>query len=116
MIYFFDLLLKNNKQIIVSIGDDPKQFVKLIDHAKRNYVAGIIADIGKPDEEARKAIIKTKANKKNIRLTKKVLHFLAQATEHCDIRKLEGLLNIILVRTIQNYSHKLIRNIVKYDF
>ena len=95
--YFFDLLLKNNKQLIVSLGDEPKCFVKLIDHARRNYIGMIMADIGKPDEESRKIIIKAKANKKNIHLTKKVIQFLAQATKHCDIRKLDGLLNTILI-------------------
>ena|SRR3989344_1120566 len=116
IIHFFDLLLKNNKQIIASLGDEPKSFIKLTDHARRNYEAGIIAGVGKPDEEARKAIIKAKADKKNIHLTKKVLNFLVQATGQCDIRKLEGILNVILVRTTQDYSHKILRHIIKYDF
>lgn len=113
---FFDLLLKNNKQLIVSLGDELKHFIKLIGHARHNYVAGIIAGIGKPDEESRKAIIKARADKKNIRLTRKVLNFLVQTTEHCDIRKLEGILNTILVRTTQDYSHKILSSIIKYDF
>lgn len=116
VVYFFDLLLKNNKQIIVSLGDNPKHYKKLIKYAKRNYEAGLIVDIGKPDEKDRKALIKAKANKKNISLTKKALNFLVQATEHCDIRKLEGILNAILVRTTQDYSHKILSSIIKYDF
>lgn len=106
MTHFFNLLLKNKKQIIVSLGDNPKHYKKLIKYAKRNYEAGLIVDIGKPDEEARKTIIKAKADKKNIHLTKKVLDFLVQVSEQCDIRKLEGILNTILVRTMQDYSHK----------
>lgn len=105
IVLFFDLLLKNNKQIIASLGDEPKSFIKLTDYAMRNYEAGIIAGVGKPDEESRKAIIKAKADKKNIHLTKKVLHFLAQATEHCDVRKLDGILNVILVRTTQGLKN-----------
>ena len=95
VVLFFDFLLRNNKQIIASLGDEIKCFVKLVDHTKRNYESGIIVDIGSPDEESRIAIIKAMADKKNIRLTKKVLNFLIRVTEYCDIGGFEGMLNNI---------------------
>lgn len=62
VVNFLDVILKNNKQIIVSLGSDTDRYVKLIDHARCNYANGIITDIGNPNKETLKAIIKAMSN------------------------------------------------------
>ena len=80
----FNELHANNKQIILSADQPPKDIPVLEDRLKSRFSQGLIVDISKPDFETRLAILKKKAEDKNIKIDS-------------NIRELEGALNKLVV-------------------
>jgi len=85
----FNTLYEERKQIILSSDRPPKDIQTLEDRLKTRFEWGLIADIQPPDLELRIAIIKKKAEQKNIELPSDVLLFLAENLRS-NIRQIEG--------------------------
>ncbi len=87
---FFD----KDQQVIVASDRMPKDIKGLEDRIRTRLEWGLIADIQMPDIETRVAILKYKAERKNIVLSNEVTGHVARLSKR-SIRELEGNLNKI---------------------
>lgn len=85
----FNTLKDANKQIIISSDRPPGEIETLEDRLKSRFNQGLSADIQPPDLETRMAIIRKKAESKNIELSHDVINLLATNIA-TNIRELEG--------------------------
>ena len=92
----FNHLHENGKQIILSADKPPKDIPVLEARLKSRFNQGIIADIGQPNFETRLAILKQKAEEKNIIIDDSILSLIAEKI-NTNIRDLEGVLNKVVV-------------------
>lgn len=86
--HFFDI----NQQVIVASDRMPKDIKGLEDRIRTRLEWGLIADIQMPDIETRVAILKYKAEKKNLRIPTDVVTYIGRISKR-SIRELEGNLN-----------------------
>jgi len=117
--HIFNFLYENNKQIILSSDCPPKSIHSLTERLRSRFEGGMIADISAPDFETRVAILKSKAQNKNIEIKEEIYQYIASVIQK-NIRELEGALNkIIIFQKINNQEpdleivKKLLKNIVK---
>jgi chromosomal replication initiator protein len=92
--HIFNTLYEDNKQIVCSSDRPPKSIPDLEERLRSRFEGGMMTDITEPEYEARVAILKTKAQLKNIDLSQDVLEYIA-ANIKSNIRELEGSLNIL---------------------
>jgi chromosomal replication initiator protein len=92
----FNVLYENNKQIILSSDRPPKAINSLAERLRSRFEGGMIADISNPDFETRMAILKTKAQEKNIELPEDVYQYIASVIQK-NIRELEGVINRLIM-------------------
>ena len=89
----FNDLHSQGKQIVLSADKAPKNIPVLEDRLKSRFNQGVIVDIGQPDFETRLAILKVKAEEKNIIIEDNILSLIADT----NIMDLEGVLNKVVV-------------------
>ena len=99
----FNHLYEKNKQIILSSDRPPKAISSLTERLRSRFEGGMITDISYPDLETRMAILKQKAQEKNITLPDEVIALVATKIQK-NIRELEGALNRLLVHYRVNSS------------
>lgn len=85
---------EKDQQVIVASDRMPKDIKSLEDRIRTRLEWGLIADIQMPDIETRVAILKYKAERKNILLPNEVVGHVARISKR-SIRELEGNLNKI---------------------
>ncbi|MBX3020482.1 MAG: chromosomal replication initiator protein DnaA [Bdellovibrionales bacterium] len=85
---------EKDQQVIVASDRMPKDIKSLEDRIRTRLEWGLIADIQMPDIETRVAILKYKAERKNIMLQNEVIGHVARISKR-SIRELEGNLNKI---------------------
>jgi chromosomal replication initiator protein len=83
---------EKDQQVIVASDRMPKDIKGLEDRIRTRLEWGLIADIQMPDIETRVAILKYKAERKNIMLPNEVVSYVARISKR-SIRELEGNLN-----------------------
>ena len=113
--HIFNTLYQKNKQIILSSDRPPNSIPALEKRLKSRFGGGMIADIGFPDLETRIAILRVKAEEKELNLNKEICEFLA-ANIQTSIRDLEGAINrMILYQKVRNETLNLdkIKSLVK---
>ncbi len=91
----FNDLYEKNKQIILSSDRPPKSIRALTERLRSRFEGGMIADINFPDLETRLAILKTKAQEKEVKIPDEVCEFIAENIQK-NIRELEGALNKLI--------------------
>ncbi|MFC1656386.1 chromosomal replication initiator protein DnaA [Patescibacteria group bacterium] len=91
----FNYLHQLNKQIVLSSDRPPKAIATLEDRLKSRFEWGVIADIGVPDFETRKAILESKSLEKNLTLEPETIEYIALNIQ-TNIRELEGALNRLM--------------------
>ncbi len=91
----FNELHQNGKQVVLTSDRPPKAIPKLEDRLRSRFEWGMIADVSSPDLETRTAILQSKCQEKNFRLSEDLLNDVA-ATIQSNIRELEGALNKII--------------------
>ena len=100
--HIFNDLYQYNKQIVVSSDRAPKCIPALAERLRSRFEGGMIVDIGFPEFETRVAILKNKAQEKNIDFPDEIYHLVAEKITR-NIRELEGALNrLILHQKIEN--------------
>lgn len=92
----FNDLHSQGKQIVLSADKAPKNIPVLEDRLKSRFNQGVIVDIGQPDFETRLAILKVKAEEKNIIIEDNILSLIADKID-TNIRDLKGVLNKVVV-------------------
>ncbi len=98
LFHLFNALHENNKQLIFSSDKHPNHIPNLENRIQSRFKAGMIVDIAAPDQESRTVILRTKALQQNLNLSDEVVEYVAQNMPS-NIRELEGILNIIAIRT-----------------
>ena len=91
----FNDLYEKNKQIILSSDRPPKSIRALTERLRSRFEGGMIADINFPDLETRLAILKNKAQEKEVKIPDKVCEYIAENIQK-NIRELEGALNKLI--------------------
>ena len=91
----FNTLHESGSQIILSSDKPPKEIPFLEERLKSRFEWGLIADISSPDFETRVAILRKKAELKNIIIDTEILYDIATKIDS-NIRELEGVLNKIV--------------------
>lgn len=88
----FNHLHAAGKQIVISSDRPPKALATLEERLRSRFEGGIQTDIQTPDFETRVAILQSKAQRQNLRVTYDVLMLLAERVDS-NVRELEGALN-----------------------
>lgn len=101
--HIFNLLYQSQKQIIISSDQAPNTIPGIEERLRSRFSGGMITDIGIPDTETKIAILKTKANEKNIPLKNDVLDYISSNIK-TNIRELEGILNKLVF--FKNFYNK----------
>ena len=91
----FNALYQQNKQIVLTSDRPPKAIPELEDRLISRFEGGMVADIGMPDLETRKAILLSKCREKNLEIPEEVLSYIAHNIQN-NIRELEGALSRII--------------------
>jgi len=100
--HIFNILYEKNKQIIISSDRPPKAISELTERLRSRFEGGMIADISCPDFETRIAILKTKAQEKNLELEEEIYQYIATVIKK-NIRELQGALNrLIMYQKLNN--------------
>jgi len=116
--HVFNTLYENNKQIVLSSDRPPKTIQSLTERLRSRFEGGMIADISAPDLETRMAILKTKAQEKQVSLSDEIFQYIATVIPR-NIRELEGALNrLIAFQKLNNqqitidFAKNILKNVV----
>lgn len=101
LFHIFNALHSNNKQIIFSSDRPPKAIPTIEDRLRSRFEGGMIADIGQPEFETRKAILTEKSVLKGFDVNNEVLDYIANNIQN-NIRELEGALNRVIAHSQLN--------------
>ncbi len=94
-LHTFNELHNTNRQLVLT-GDQPPKSILLLDKRLRSrFEWGLVVNIQPPDFETRLAILRAKAQQKEVNLTIDVLEFIAQQIQQ-SVRELEGALNRVI--------------------
>jgi chromosomal replication initiator protein len=93
----FNELHNANHQIVLT-SDQPPKSISLEERLRSRFEWGLIVDIQPPEFETRLAILKAKAEQREVNIDLDVLEFIAQKTQQ-NIRELEGSLNRVVAYT-----------------
>jgi len=95
LFHTFNALYDKGHQIVFSSDRPPKAIPALEERLRSRFEGGMTADISMPDFETRMAILKTKAEERNITLDAEVSEYIVSHIQR-NIRELEGALNRVL--------------------
>lgn len=99
----FNELYLNNKQIVLTSDRKPRDLIVLEERLRNRFEWGLNIDIITPNYETRMAILKKKAESRNIVIEEDVLSYIAERIDS-NIRELEGALSKII--SYAGISHK----------
>lgn len=91
----FNELHNTNRQIVITSDCPPKTMSLLEERLRSRFEWGLIVDIQPPDYETRLAILRSKAQQKDVNIAQDVLELLARDTQS-NVRVLEGSLNRVV--------------------
>ena len=91
----FNALYENNKQIIISSDRPPQSLPTLEERLRSRFEGGLIADVSYPEYEMRVAIIRSKLQEMNHKLSDPIIDLIAKRLRK-NIRELEGVLKKII--------------------
>ncbi len=91
----FNTLHNAGKQIVISSDRPPKEIKALEERLSSRFEWGLVADIQAPDLETRTAILRNRAQNRNVEIDDEIINFIAENIVD-NIRKLEGSLNRVI--------------------
>ncbi len=106
----FNNLHNDSKQIIVSSDRSPDDLKVLEDRLRTRFYWGLQVDISPPDYELKKAIIKKKIKREDIKISEDVISYIASSIRN-DVRQLEGSITRLIA-----YSAIMGNNDITVDF
>ena len=101
LFHIFNALYNANKQTVFTSDRPPKAIPTIEDRLRSRFEGGMIADIGQPEFETRKAILFAKARDKKFNVTEEIIDYIANNIQH-NIRELEGALNRVIAHAQLN--------------
>lgn len=90
----FNSVQRDGGQIVLTSDRPPHEIDRLDERLQSRFEAGLIVDVHGPDFETRCAILRIKAQQKNVNLSMAIAQILAANTD--SVRKLEGFLTRLL--------------------
>ena len=96
--YTLNALFERGKQVVVASDRMPKDINGLADRVRTRLEWGLIADIQMPHEETRVAILRFKAEEREIMIPDDAIQYIARISKR-SIRELEGNLNKVRMFT-----------------
>ncbi len=93
--HIFNTLYDRNNQLIFSSDRSPKHIIGLEERLRSRFEGGMMIDVGKPEFEARVAILKTKVEARGFPVDQEILEYIASVIQD-NIRELEGGLNSVI--------------------
>lgn len=95
--HIFNHLHQTGKQLILAADRSPKEIKLMDERMLSRFLWGLSAEISKPDEDMRKAILKHKVDRNALDISEEVIEYIAKNTNG-NIRELEGIVNSLLAR------------------
>lgn len=95
----FNHLQRNGRQIIFTSDKAPSKLEGFEERMSSRFVMGATAEILRPDEQLRRAILRAKIRKNQLSIPKDVIDYIATNITG-NVRDLEGVLNTMLVQSI----------------
>lgn len=111
----FNALHMSGRQVILTSDRKPSEIKGLEDRLVSRFMGGLTVDIQLPDYEMRCAIIKQRAEEKNIKIANDAISYLADNIQS-NIRDLEGKLQEIGVQAISRQISEIDLNFVQSYF
>lgn len=108
----FNSLYLAGKQIILTSDRKPADIKDLENRLVSRFLGGLTVDIQLPDYEMRVAILRQKAEEKNIRITPEALNLLAEQPP-TNIRDLEGQLQHLAISAISQHLPEITPELVQ---
>ena len=91
----FNELHNTNRQIVITSDCPPRSMPLLEERLRSRFEWGLIVDIQPPDYKTRVAILESKAQQKDIVITREVVDYVARQSQD-NVRSLEGSLNRVI--------------------
>lgn len=98
LFHLFNAFHDNNKQVIFSSDRAPAAIPDIAERLRGRFASGMSVDIGEPDAESRKAIVRKKAAVHGVHLSDEVVEHIATSVSG-SIRELEGVINSVVCHT-----------------
>lgn len=95
--HIFNHLHQTGKQLILAADRSPKEIKQMDERMLSRFLWGLSAEISKPDEDMRKAILKYKVDHNALDISDDVIEYIAKNTKG-NVRELEGIVNSLLAR------------------
>ncbi|MCQ2192720.1 MAG: chromosomal replication initiator protein DnaA [Paludibacteraceae bacterium] len=95
--HIFNHLHQAGKQLILAADRSPKEIKQMDERMLSRFLWGLSAEISKPDEDMRKAILRFKVDRNALDISDEVIEYIAKNTNG-NIRELEGIVNSLLAR------------------
>lgn len=105
----FNALEQAHKQIIIASDRSPQEIETLQDRITSRMSKGFLGDIQEPDLETRLAILKAKAEERNLELSNECMNLIAQSITN-NIRIMESLCNKLAL--IKEMGEKITQDII----
>ena len=117
----FNTLYNNNKQVVITSDEPPKQLSGFEERLRSRFEWGLITDIQPPDLETRIAILRKKANAENFSCPDDVLEYIGSKIS-TNIRELEGALIRVTAYAALNkqevnlqLAEQVMRDLISFD-
>ena len=88
----FESLKQGNCQIVLASDQKPKNIKGLKERIKTRFAGGVIADIQEPDKDTKTAIIRSKAQRMQLKFSDEITNYIANIPSY-SIREIEGHIN-----------------------
>jgi len=103
LLHTFNALYQQNKQIVLTSDCPPSALKGFVDRLVSRFQSGLVAEVGPPDLETRKAVILQKASEMALELCDETASLIAGEVD-ANIRELEGALNRLAA--VSNLTHQ----------
>lgn len=96
-----DHLMACGRQVVLASQSPPKDSAGLLDSLRSRLSSGLVVEIGYPDLETRKSIVRLLAEQAGLGLSREVVFTLAHRIQH-DVRELKGAVMRLLAHRQRN--------------
>ena len=97
--HIFNHLHQNGRQIILTSDRPPVMLMGMEERMLTRFKWGLIAELEKPEESLRHAILTSKVNQDGLKIDKDVIRYIAENVNE-SVRELEGVVHSLLANSI----------------
>ncbi|MCF0185789.1 MAG: chromosomal replication initiator protein DnaA, partial [Bacteroidaceae bacterium] len=97
--HIFNHLYQNGKQLIMASDRTPAELKGFEDRMLTRFKCGMLAELEKPNQDLRKAIILRKVKRDGLRIPNDVVDFIASHVDN-SVRDIEGIINSLMAYSV----------------